>query len=58
MGFVWDEVEMPDEKGEMVKELSKSGTKIKAEGDFGHEPDLEIETAQIDDPDITLEELF
>jgi hypothetical protein len=51
MGFVWDEIEMPDEKGEMVKELSKGGTKIKAEGDFGHEPDLEIETAQIDDPD-------
>jgi hypothetical protein len=52
MGFVWDEIEMPDEKGEMVKELSKGGTKIKAEGDFGHEPDLEIETAQIDDPDL------
>jgi hypothetical protein len=52
MGFVWDEVEMPDEKGEMVKELSKGGTKIKAEGDFGHEPDLEIETAQMDDPDL------
>ena len=52
MGFVWDEVEMPDEKGELVKELSKSGTKIKAEGDFGHEPDLEIETAQVDDPDL------
>ena len=51
MGFVWDEVEMTDEHGEMVKELSKSGTKIKAEGDFGHEPDLEIEAAQIDDPD-------
>jgi hypothetical protein len=52
MGFIWDEVEMPDEKGEMVKELSKGGTKIKAEGDFGHEPDLEIETAQVDDPDL------
>jgi hypothetical protein len=52
MGFVWDEIEMQDEKGEMVKELSKGGTKIKAEGDFGHEPDLEIETAQMDDPDL------
>ncbi len=52
MGFVWDEIEMPDEKGELVKELSKGGTKIKAEGDFGHEPDLEIETAQMDDPDL------
>jgi len=51
MGFVWDEIEMPNDRGEMVKELSKGGTKIKAEGDFGHEPDLEIETAQIDDPD-------
>src|SRR5581483_1384723 len=52
MGFIWDEIEMPDEKGEMVRELAKGGTKIKAEGDFGHEPDLEIETAQIDDPDL------
>ncbi len=52
MGFVWDEVELPDEKGELVRELSKSGTKIKAEGDFSHEPDLEIEMAQIDDPDL------
>src|SRR5579864_304731 len=51
MGFVWDEIEMPDEKGELVKELSKSGTKIKAEGDFGHELDLEIETTAVDDPD-------
>lgn len=52
MGFIWDEVELENEKGEMVKELSKGGTKIKAEGDFGHEPDLEIETAQMDDPDL------
>jgi hypothetical protein len=52
MGFVWDEVEMLDENGEMQKEISKGGTKIKAEGDFGHEPDLEIETAQMDDPDL------
>ncbi len=51
MGFVWDEVEMPDDKGVMQKELSKGGTKIKAESDFSHEPDLEIETAQMDDPD-------
>ena len=52
MGFIWEEVEMPDERGEMVKELSKGGTKIKAEADFSHEPDLEIEMAQIDDPDL------
>jgi hypothetical protein len=52
MGFVWDEVEIEDDKGELVKELSKGGTKMKAEGDFGHEPDLEIETSQIDDPDL------
>jgi hypothetical protein len=52
MGYVWEEAEVEDEKGELVKELSKGGTKIKAEGDFGHEPDLEIETAQIDDPDL------
>src|SRR5579864_733789 len=53
MGFVWDEIETEDPStGELVKELSKGGTKIKAEGDFGHEPDLEIETAQMDDPDL------
>lgn len=53
MGFVWDEVEMEDPNThELVKEISKGGTKIKAEGDFGHEPDLEIETAQMDDPDL------
>lgn len=51
MGFVWDEVEMPNEHGEMTKELSKGGTKIKAEGDFGHEPDMEIETTAVEDPD-------
>lgn len=51
MGFVWDEVELPDDKGVLQKEISKSGTKIKAEGDFGHEPDLAVETAQMEDPD-------
>jgi hypothetical protein len=52
MGFIWDEVELLNERGEMEKEISKGGTKIKAEGDFGHEPDLEIETARMDDPDL------
>lgn len=52
MGFIWDEVELLNEKGEMEREVAKGGTKIKAEGDFGHEPDLEIETAQMDDPDL------
>jgi hypothetical protein len=52
MGFVWDELDVRDEKtGEMVKELSKGGTKIKAEGDFGHEPDLEIQMSAVEDPD-------
>jgi hypothetical protein len=51
MGFVWDEVEMPDDKGVIQKEISKSGTKMKAEGDFSHEPDLEIEMSSVEDPD-------
>lgn len=51
LGFVWDEFEVENEKGEMVKELSKGGTKIKAEGDFGHEPDLEVQMSAVDDPD-------
>jgi hypothetical protein len=51
LGFNWDEVESENEKGEIVKELSRGGSKIKAEGDFGHEPDLEIEMSSIEDPD-------
>lgn len=51
MGFIWDEVEIENTKGELEREIAKSGTRIKAEGDFGHEPDLEIETAQMEDPD-------
>jgi hypothetical protein len=51
LGFNWDEVETENDKGEIVKELSRGGTKIKAEGDFGHEPDLEIEMSSIEDPD-------
>ncbi len=51
MGFVWEEFEVENDRGEMVKELSKGDTKIKAEGDFGHEPDLEIQMSAIQDPD-------
>lgn len=52
LGFVWEEMETQDDKtGEMVREISKGGTKIKAEGDFGHEPDLEIEMSAVEDPD-------
>src|ERR1043166_3449370 len=29
----------------------RAGTKMKAEGDFGHEPDLEIEMSAVEDPD-------
>jgi len=43
LGFTWEEYEIENERGEVVKELSKGDTKIKAEGDFGHEPDLEIQ---------------
>lgn len=51
MGFVWDEFEVENDRGEVTKEISKSGTKIKAEGDFGHEPDLEIQMSAVEDPD-------
>jgi hypothetical protein len=52
LGYNWDEVETENEQtGEITKELSRGGTKIKAESDFGHEPDLEIEMSAIDDPD-------
>src|SRR5439155_24553567 len=51
MGFVWDDIEIENERGELVKEIAKAGTKIKAEGDFGHEPDLEVQMSAIEDPD-------
>jgi hypothetical protein len=52
LGFVWEELETQDDKtGEIVREVAKSGTRIKAEGDFGHTPDLEIEMSAVEDPD-------
>lgn len=52
MGYNWDEFEVQDERsGEITKELSKGDAKIKAEGDFGHEPDLEIQMSAVADPD-------
>jgi hypothetical protein len=52
LGFNWEEAEVQDEKtGEITKEVSRGGSKIKAEGDFGHEPDLEIEMSSVEDPD-------
>jgi hypothetical protein len=51
LGFDWEEYEIENERGEIVKELSKGDTKIKSEGDFGHEPDLEIQMSSISDPD-------
>jgi hypothetical protein len=52
LGFNWEEAEVQDDKtGEITKEVSRGGTKIKAEGDFGHEPDLEIEMSAVEDPD-------
>jgi hypothetical protein len=52
LGFNWEEAEVQDDKtGEITKEVSRGGSKIKAEGDFGHEPDLEIEMSAVEDPD-------
>lgn len=52
LGFSWDEAEVQNEQtGEITKEVSRGGSKIKAEGDFGHEPDLEIEMSAVEDPD-------
>ena len=51
LGFNWEEAEVENDKGEIVKEVSRGGSKIKAEGDFGHEPDLEIEMSAVEDPD-------
>lgn len=51
LGYKWEDVEIENTEGEIVKELSKGGTKMKAETDFGHEPDLEIEMSAVEDPD-------
>jgi hypothetical protein len=51
MGYEWEDAEVEDANGDIVKEISKNGTKMKAEGDFGHEPDLEIQMSQMEDPD-------
>lgn len=51
LGFEWEEYELEDDKGNLVRELAKGDTKIKSEGDFGHEPDLEIQMSAISDPD-------
>lgn len=51
LGFKWEDVEIENEKGELEKEISRAGTKMKAQGDFGHEPDLEIEMSSVEDPD-------
>jgi hypothetical protein len=51
LGFKWEDYEIENEKGEIEKEIMRAGTKMKAEGDFGHEPDLEIEMAAVEDPD-------
>jgi hypothetical protein len=51
LGYKWEDVEIENEKGEIEKEVNRAGTKMKAEGDFGHEPDLEIEMSAVEDPD-------
>jgi hypothetical protein len=51
LGYKWEDVEVENNRGEIVKELARNGTKMKAEADFGHEPDLEIEMASVEDPD-------
>lgn len=51
LGFKWEDYEIENEKGEIEKEVLRAGTKMKAEGDFGHEPDLEIEMSAVEDPD-------
>ena len=51
LGFVWEDYELEDDKGEIQKEIMKAGTRMKCETDFSHEPDLEIEMSAVEDPD-------
>jgi hypothetical protein len=51
LGYKWEDVEVENDKGELEKEISRAGTKMKAESDFGHEPDLEIQMEAVEDPD-------
>jgi hypothetical protein len=51
LGYKWLDAEVENDRGEITQETFKGGTKMKAEGDFGHEPDLEIEMSAVEDPD-------
>ncbi len=50
LGYEWENAEY-EEDGKIRTELLRGGTKMKAEGEFGHEPDLIIEMASVEDPD-------
>lgn len=51
LGYEWESAEYEDENGNTKKESIRGGTKMKTEGDFGHDFDLSIEMAAIEDPD-------
>lgn len=51
LGYEWEQGEAEDEDGKITKESVRGGTKMKTETDFGHDFDLSIEMAAIEDPD-------
>ncbi len=50
-GFEWDFVEREGTTGEVHKELVKTGTKMKTEGEFGFEPSLLVEMERVQVPE-------
>lgn len=59
-GYEWDFEEKTDERGNIHKELVKTGTKMKVQNEFGFEPSLlvEMERIQIRDEDGKLTKAF
>lgn len=48
-GYQWEHVEVQKDDGTTKKELQATGTKFKAEGEFGYESDLLLEMERLED---------
>jgi len=49
-GFEYDSVDVIDERGDVTTETVKGDYKMKGEGEFGHEPDVNIHFQSMTDP--------
>lgn len=49
-GFEYDSIDVIDDKGNLTTETVKGDNKMKAEGEFGHEPDVNLHFQAMTDP--------